>query len=62
MQRIMLIPIVGEYNNIVAYTQTIYVRVESATITTACATYLELILVVNDVPQIETRADSFRGL
>jgi hypothetical protein len=46
--------ITGDYNNIVQYQQTIYVRVESATITTACATYLELLLVVNDVPQIET--------
>jgi len=49
-----LFPIIGDYNNIVQYQQTIYVRVESATITTACATYLELLLVVNDVPQIET--------
>jgi hypothetical protein len=49
-----LFPIIGEYNNIVQYQQTIYVRVESATITTTCATYLELLLVVNDVPQIET--------
>ena len=46
--------ITADYNNIVQYQQTIYVRVESATITTACATYLELLLVVNDVPQIET--------
>ena len=49
-----LFPIVGEYNNIVAYTQTIYVRVEDTTISTDCFTYLELIIVVNDVPQIET--------
>ena len=46
--------ITGNYNNIVQYQQTIYVRVESSTITTACATYLELLIVVNDVPQIET--------
>jgi len=46
--------ITGNYNNIVQYQQTIYVRVESATITTTCATYLELLIVVNDVPQIET--------
>ena len=46
--------ITGDYNNIVQYQQTIYVRVESATITTTCATYLELLIVVNDVPQIET--------
>jgi len=29
-----LFPIVGDYNNIVAYEQTIYVRVEDTTITT----------------------------
>ena len=45
------------YYNIVAYSQTIYVRVESATISTSCATYLELLLVVNDVPQIATDPD-----
>ena len=49
-----LFPIVGEYNNIVVYEQLIYVRVEDTTISTDCFTYLELILVVNDVPQIET--------
>ena len=52
-----LFPIVGEYNNIVAYQQTIYVRVEDSTITTDCFTYLELIIVANDVPQIETEPD-----
>jgi gliding motility-associated-like protein len=41
------------YNNIVAYMQTIYVRVESATITTDCATIVALVLIVNDTPQIE---------
>ena len=41
------------YNNIVAYMQTIYVRVESATITTDCATIVPLVLIVNDTPQIE---------
>ena len=45
------------YNNIVVYTQTIYVRVESSTIATSCATYLELLIVVNDVPQIATDPD-----
>jgi len=49
-----LFPIIGDYNNIVQYQQTIYVRVEDTTISTDCFTYLELILVVNDVPQIET--------
>ncbi|MEJ6806503.1 MAG: choice-of-anchor L domain-containing protein, partial [Saprospiraceae bacterium] len=49
-----LFPIVGEYNNIVVYEQLIYVRVEDTTISTDCFTYLELILVVYDVPQIET--------
>lgn len=40
------------YNNIVAYLQTIYVRVESATITTDCATIVELQLIIKDTPQI----------
>ena len=46
-------PLVSPYNNIVANTQTIYVRVESATISTDCATIVELILIVNPTPQIE---------
>jgi gliding motility-associated-like protein len=41
------------YNNIVENQQTIYVRVESATIATDCATIVELILIVNPTPQIE---------
>ncbi|MCK7592045.1 hypothetical protein M0G43_15785, partial [Subsaxibacter sp. CAU 1640] len=45
--------ITGSYNNIVAYAQTIYVRVESATIATDCATFVTLQLIVNDTPQIE---------
>ncbi|OUR90828.1 hypothetical protein A9Q87_12820 [Flavobacteriales bacterium 34_180_T64] len=45
--------LVSPYNNIVADTQTIYVRVESATISTDCATIVELILIVNPTPQIE---------
>ena len=49
-----LFPITGPYNNIVAYEQTIYIRVEDTTITTDCYSYLELILSVNDVPQINT--------
>ena len=49
-----LFPIIGDYNNIVQYQQTIYVRVEDTTISTDCFTYLELLIVVNDVPQIET--------
>jgi gliding motility-associated-like protein len=40
------------YNNIVAYNQPIYVRVESATIATACATFLDLQLTVFDTPDI----------
>ena len=47
-----LFPITEEYNNIVAYQQTIYVRVEDTTITTDCFSYVELLIVVNDVPQI----------
>ncbi|MDB4180258.1 choice-of-anchor L domain-containing protein [Flavobacteriaceae bacterium] len=49
-----LFPIIGDYNNIVQYQQTIYVRIEDTTISTDCFTYLELLIVVNDVPQIET--------
>ena len=45
--------IVGDYSNIVAYRQTIFVRVEDTTITTACYTYLNFQLIINDVPQIE---------
>ena len=41
------------YNNIVEDQQTLYVRVESATIATDCATIVELILIVNPTPQIE---------
>jgi gliding motility-associated-like protein len=41
------------YNNIVVNTQTLYVRVESATIATDCATIVELVLIVNPTPQIE---------
>ena len=50
--------IVGDYNNIVAYQQTIYVRVEDTTITTDCFSYVELLIVVNDVPQINTESSS----
>ncbi len=53
-----LFPIIGEYDNIVAYEQTIYVRVEDTTITTDCFSYIELLLVVNDVPQINTDPSS----
>lgn len=40
------------YNNISEYNQTLYVRVESATIATDCATFVELALVVEDTPQL----------
>ncbi|RLJ65743.1 PKD domain-containing protein, partial [Lacinutrix venerupis] len=50
-------PITGDYNNIVANTQTIYVRVESTTIATDCATFVELVLIVNPEPQIITPAN-----
>ena len=52
-----VIPLASPYYNIVVYTQTIYVRVESSTIATSCATYLELLIVVNDVPQIAIDPD-----
>ncbi|WP_052158191.1 L-type lectin-domain containing protein, partial [Lacinutrix jangbogonensis] len=45
------------YNNIVVDTQTIYVRVESATIATDCATFVALVLTVNPTPQITTAAN-----
>ena len=44
--------IIGEYNNINPYTQTVFIRIESSTVVTDCATYLDVLLVVNDVPQI----------
>lgn len=40
------------YNNIVVNTQTLYVRVESETIATDCATIVELELIVEPSPQI----------
>jgi hypothetical protein len=46
-------PIVGDYSNIAAYQQTIFVRIEDTTITTPCYRYLDFKLIVNDVPQIE---------
>ena len=45
-------PLVSPYNNIVANTQVIYVRVESTTIATDCATFVDLVLIVNPTPQI----------
>ncbi|BAO74665.1 T9SS type B sorting domain-containing protein [Winogradskyella sp. PG-2] len=41
-----------DYNNIVVDEQTLYARVESATIATACATLVELQLIVEPSPQI----------
>ncbi|SDR67155.1 gliding motility-associated C-terminal domain-containing protein [Formosa sp. Hel1_31_208] len=40
------------YNNIVENQQTVYVRVESSTIATACATIVELQLIVSPTPQL----------
>ena len=40
------------YNNIVANTQIIYVRIESLTVVTDCASYVQLQLIVNPTPQI----------
>lgn len=45
-------PLSSPYNNIVVNTQTLYARVESATIVTDCATIVELVLIVNPDPQI----------
>ena len=50
--------IVGEYNNIVAYEQTVYIRVESSSVATDCGTILSMNLIVNDVPQINTEPSS----
>ena len=44
--------LVSPYNNIMANTQTVYVRVESTTIATDCETIVELNLVVNPTPQL----------
>ena len=44
------------YTNISPYMQTLYVRVESASIATSCATFVELQLVVLDTPQIASLA------
>ncbi|QCE41978.1 T9SS type B sorting domain-containing protein [Psychroserpens sp. NJDZ02] len=45
-------PLTSPYTNIVEDIQVVYVRVESATITTACASYEDLRLIVNPTPQI----------
>jgi gliding motility-associated-like protein len=45
-------PLTSPYNNIVANTQTVYARVESATIATDCATIVPLVLIVNPTPQL----------
>ena len=50
--------IVGEYNNIVAYEQTVYIRVEDNASDNDCASQLTLTLIVNDVPQISTEPSS----
>ncbi len=50
--------IIGEYNNINPYTQIVFIRIESSTVVTDCATYLDVLLVVNDVPQINTESSS----
>ena len=49
-------PLTSPYNNIVVNTQTIYIRVESSTIATDCATFVDLVLIVNPTPQITTAA------
>jgi len=45
-------PLASPYNNIVANSQTVYARVESATIATDCATIVTLELIVNPTPQL----------
>jgi gliding motility-associated-like protein len=51
-------PIIGEYNNINPYVQTVYIRIESSTVVTDCATFLDVQLLVNDVPQINSEPSS----
>jgi gliding motility-associated-like protein len=51
-------PIIGEYFNVVAYEQTIFVRIEDTTITTDCFSYVDFSIIVNDVPQIELTPDT----
>ena len=48
----------GNYNNINPYSQVVYIRIESSTVATDCATFLDVLLVVNDVPQINTESSS----
>ena len=48
----------GDYNNINPYSQVVYIRIESSTVATDCATFLDVLLVVNDVPQINTESSS----
>ncbi|MBT8278052.1 MAG: T9SS type B sorting domain-containing protein, partial [Bacteroidia bacterium] len=50
--------LLSPYNNIVEDTQTLYARVESATIATDCYTIVELVLIVNPEPQIELNLDA----
>src|SRR5690606_553372 len=45
-------PLTSPHNNIVANTQSVYARVESATIATDCATIVPLVLIVNPTPQL----------
>ena len=47
-----VLPLASPYSNIVAYQQTVWVRVESATVATDCATIVELVLIVHDTPDI----------
>ena len=49
-----LFPITGPYNNIVAYEQTIYIRVDNLNAATGCVTTLTTNLVVNDISHINT--------
>ena len=50
--------IVGEYNNIVAYEQTVFIRVEDSASDNDCSSQLTLTLIVNDIPQINTEPSS----
>ena len=44
--------IIGDYNNINPYSQVVYIRIESSTDATDCATYLDVLLDVNRTARV----------
>ena len=55
-------PLASPYNNIVECTQTVYARVESSTISTNCATIVELSINRQSNTTIRSSANSIRSL